>query len=801
MLRDLRESIRSLLSDRAFSVLVVGTLALAIGVNTTIFSVLNTVVLRPLDYSQPDRLVMMWENNQALGVDQELVSAATYVDWRERSRSFSHLAAYEYGGYTLMRENGASRIRSVKASPVLFRVLGVNAAMGRVFIDDEEQPGNERRILLSHTTWQRRFGADPNIVGTTIILNSEPHEVMGVMAEGFKFPAGDDVEMWSPLTMSLDNLASRPHRLYNTIGLLSEGTTLEAARLEMGSIADRIASENAESNKGWGVTLMSAHEHVVGAVSSTLWFLFGAVALVLLIGCVNVTSLFLARSTKSNRDLAVRAAFGAGSWSLVRRTLAESVVLLVASGVAGLLLAWVGINLLRDLIPSTVPRAQDIGIDLDVLVFTMGSLLVAGLISGLVPILKATRPNLAGIFQEAGIGNLQGRKGRWFTASLVVTEVALATMILVGAGLMLRSYVRLTDVDPGFRTEGVVSVAVALPETQYGFREYGPFFESLLEAVRVNPAYASTGLVSTLPMSPVGNDFELTFTVQGLSATSPSERPRAGYRAASAGYFRAMGIQLLSGRDFGPLDSEEGVQVVIINQTLKDRFFPDIDPIGQYLMGMPMLGDLEIVGIVDDVLHGGLGSRPLPEVFVPFGQFSLSEMHIVISTEDPLADVASYVRARVAEADPLVPVSAVATMNDLVSNSIAQPRFNMALLAALALSAVFLAAVGIYGMVSYSVAGRTAEIGLRMSVGAAAESIAALVLGEVARLVALGLAIGIIGSLAAGQVFQALLYGVESTDVLTYLLVALGLATVGMLAALAPAIRAMRTAPVVALKT
>jgi putative ABC transport system permease protein len=800
MWRDLRQSMRSLLADRTFSFLVVGTLTLAIGINTTIFSALNTVVLKPLDYDQPERLVMMWERNSGLGVNQELVSAATYLDWRERSRSFSDIAAYRHGGFTLMREDGASRISSVAASPALFRVLGASAALGRVFLEAEERPGNERLIILSQGAWQRRFGGDRDIIGSTIVLDSEGYQVVGVMPDGFEFPAGTDVEMWSPLTLSLDDLPSRPHRLYNTIGRLSEGSTLEMAEREMADIAARIASENPESNRGWGVTLMSAHEYVVGSVSSTLWFLFGAVGLVLLIGCVNVTSLLLARSTKSTRDLAVRAAFGAGAFALVRRTLAESVVLATTSGVAGLVLAWWGTGLIRGLIPDTVPRAEEIGIDGLVLAFTAGILIATGVISSVVPTLKALRPDVRGILQEGGLGNVSGKRGRWLTSSLVVTEVALAAMILIGAGLMIRSYVRLTDVNPGFRARDVVAVAVAVPETRYGFDEYAPFYQSLIEGVRAAPAYANAGIVSTLPMSPVGNDFEITFTVQGLEATSPSERPRAGYRAASDGYFRAMGMPLVQGRDFNVLDSEGGVDVVIINETLRNRFFPDVNPVGRFLLGMPMLGDLEIVGVVGDVLQSGLGSQPLPEVFVPYAQLPLSEMHIVIRTENAVTEVANYVKTRVSEIDPQVPVSAVASMEDLVSNSIAQPRFNMALLAGLALSAIFLAAVGIYGMVSYSVAGRTPEIGLRLAMGGDSPAIARMVLGEVARLVILGLTLGVFGGLALGRLFQTLLYGVGSTDPLTYVAVVLGLLGVGMLATLAPAIRAMRIHPVAALR-
>ncbi len=800
MTRDLREAIRFLVSNPSFSLVVIVTLSLAIGVNTTIFSALNSVILRPLDYREPDGIVMLWENNLDLGINQEVVSAATYIDWRERATSLNSIGLYRHSGFVLETNGEVERVRSLRISPLVFNVLGIDAALGRTFTQLEERPGNERLVILSHGAWERRFGKDPSAIGTSLFLDNEPYEVVGVMPPDFEFPAGEPVEMWTPLTLGLEDLPSRPHRMYNAIARLAPGTTIAAARNEMGTIAAEIAEENPESNAGWGVTMMSAHEFVVGNVSSTIWFLFGAVGLVLLIGCINVTSLLLARSTRSARDLAIRSAFGANGWLLVRRALIESLLLATASGLIGLLLAFWGTGLLRGVMPDTVPRVQDIGVNLKVLGFTAGISLLAGLISGVVPAIRAMSPRLTEILQEGGIGKVSGRRGRWLTSTLVVAEVSLAVMILIGAGLLIRSFVLLTDVDPGFRNKNVVSVVVSLPESRYSFRDQAPFFDALLAEIEAVPNYDQVGLVSTLPMSPVGNDFEIAFTVSGLDAESPSERPRAGYRAVSPGYFQAMGIQLLRGRAFDRFDSEQGHKVIIINEALRKRFFDGVDPIGQMMMGMPMLGDMEIVGVVADVLHSGLGSQPQPEVFVPFTQLPLSEMHVIVHSSEPLTAITNVVKEKVNQIDPQLPITAAARIEDLLANSIAQPRFNMALLTGLALSAVILAAIGIYGMVSYSVASRTGEIGLRMILGASRVGTGSLILREVLVLVSLGLIIGLTGASAMGSVVQTILYGVASTDPVTFIAVSVGIILTGVVAAAAPTARAMRTDPVDTLK-
>ena len=455
MKQDIREAARSLVANPGFAIVVILTLGLAIGVNSTIFSVLNGVLLRPLGYAEPERLVGLWESNTSQGLDRSEVSAATYLDWRQRTRTFDSIGIFRYRGFTLTRDGEADRVSSVDVSPALFRLLGVAPLVGRIFTDDEERPANGRPLILSYGAWMRRFGGDPGVLGRTLQLDDATHTVVGVMPQGFQFPPTDrEVEVWSPLTVDLTALASRPHRMYQAMGRLSRGATIDQARQDMAAVAAAIARENPDTQSGWGVTLVPAHEQVVGKIGETLWILFGAVVLVLVIACANIANLLLARSARASKDFAVRSAFGAGGWVLLRRSLVESALLTLSGGAVGLLVAWWGIRALRPLIPANVPRAESIGLDLSVLAFTAGATIVSGLIFGLVPAWRAMRPNLMDIFQESGRGSTSSRATRRLSDLMVVAEVALALMLLVSAGLLIRSFIRLTSIDPGYRTSG-----------------------------------------------------------------------------------------------------------------------------------------------------------------------------------------------------------------------------------------------------------------------------------------------------------------------------------------------------------
>jgi putative ABC transport system permease protein len=804
MIRDLKEGLRSVASNPGPAAVVIATLALAIGANTSLFSVLNGVLLRPLGYPDPEELVILWGENRERNIEGAQLSTADFVDIRERARSFDgSIAAYRYLGFTLTGIDRPERLTTVQVAVGLFQLLGVDAELGRTFVEADETPGNERLIILSNAFWVRYFGSDPAIIDSTVLLDGEPATVIGVMPEGFTFPAEDPgVEVWSPLTLSEAARMERAHRMFSAIGRLAPGTTLAAARQELDAIAAQIAVENPETNGGWGLALVAAHEELIGDLGSTLWVLFGAVTLVLLIGCANVANVLIARSSEVAKDYVIRSALGAGKLSLMRRSLAESLVLAAAGGFAGLLLALWGSSFLRSVIPHTIPRADQIGIDANVLAFTVVVTLASGILFGLLPALRVTTYNLAESLQSGTRGSSTGRRARVLTDAMIVLEVALALMLLTGAGLMMRGFSRLSDVDPGFRKDGVVSVMLALPASRSmggGFENNRQFFTELVDRVKSIPGVESAGAVTRLPMSGLGIEFEMPFSVVALEAESPTERPRADYRGVIPEYLSAMGIPLIEGRLFDDHDGQEGREVTLINRAVAERYFPDRNPIGQVLR-MPMAGDLEIVGIVGDVRHGGLQSEIRPEIYVPFRQMALGEMHIVVhSTEDP-ARIAAAVGEQITAMDPDLAPTEVATISDLLYESIAQPRFYTALLAGLAICAALLAAVGIYGVVAYSVVQRSGEIGIRMALGADAAATIRLVVGQAMAAVTVGVVIGWVGALGMARLIEGVLYGIEATDPLTYVVVGLLVIGLGTIAAAIPARRATRVDPVDALR-
>ncbi len=802
MKHDLQEAWRFLRANRGFAAVVILTLGLAIGVNSTIFSVLNGVLLRPLDYPAPERLVVAWESNQTLGQERAQTSSATYLDWRTQSTTFESLAIWRYKGFTLKTDSDAERLTTVDVSPALFTVLAATPAIGRVFTPEEEHPGAPRTVVLSHAAWSRRFGQDPSVLGRKLLLDDVSYEVVGVMPRGFQFPAGDtEVELWAPLTVNPVALASRPHRTYNAIGRLKLGATMQQARADMSGIAATIAKDNPESSAGWGATLVPAHEQVVGDIGDTLWVLFGAVVLVLVIACVNIANLLLARSARTAKEFAVRAAIGASQWALLRRSLVESGSLAGLGGIAGLLIAWWGIAALRPLIPANVPRADNIGLDTSVLVFTFVVSILAALIFGLFPAWRAMRPQLIEVFQDSGRGASTSRSARRLSDAMVAAEVALALMLLVGAGLLMRSFAQLTAVDPGYRTSGVVAAHIVLPASRYApSAAKKQFFDDLVSRVRTIPGVESASAVSALPMSPLGVQFELPFTIDGLAEASPSERPRARYRAVMAGYFKTMGIRLVDGRAFDEFDGREnGAKVAIVNELVVRRYFQGVSPLDK-LVKIPMAGDLHIVGVVADIKHDGLASSAEPEVFVPYFQFALSEMQVVVATTQPPASVATAIRRQMVQMDPALPIAKVTTIEERLSASLAQPRFNMTLLTGLAICAALLAALGVYGVVTYAVTRRTTEIGIRMALGADSGGTFRMVVMGAGKVILIGVALGLSGAALLGQSIESLLFGVPALDARTYIIAGLVTVAIGLFAAMVPALRATRIDPVSALR-
>ncbi len=803
MLGDFRSAFRSLVRRPGYTVVIVATLAVVVGCNTAIFTLLNTVLIQPLAYANPDKLVSVFENNRPQGLEQVVVSAPTYLDWRERSRSFSEMAAFRYVGHTLSNtDSEPERIVSLEVSPALFRVLGVSPIIGRAFVDEEETPGSSPVVMLSYASWATRFGRDPNIIDTSIRLDGNPYTVVGVMPAGFEFPPSDaDAEAWLPVQMLTPGQRPRVHRMFNVIGLLADGTTVDQARQELETISLDIARENPDSHTGWGATLVATHEQLVGDIRTTLWMLFGAVTLVLLIGCVNVANLVLARSAESTREYAIRSAFGARAFTLLRLSMAEGTLLAAGGAVTGLAVAYWGVTGLRQLVPASVPRTNEIQMDMTVLAFTGLISIVAGMIFGFVPALRTMRPNLAEVLQGSVRGASVGRGVRKLSDAMVAAEVALAVILLVGAGLMVGSLLHLIDTDPGFRKSNVVSTVVSLPRTRYPGREpQKQFFTELVERLGALPDVQSAGAVSALPMSAVGTDFNLPFTPPGQEIASPSERPRAGTRIVMPGYFKTMGIPLIEGRILDEFDGQEdGRRGTVINETMARLYFRDVEPIGQ-ILAVPMMGDLEIVGIVGDVLHEGLQAEAGPELFVPFAVFPQAEMHVVSHTLSDPTQMVAAVRSEILEIDPEQPITEASSIERMLSTSIAQLRFNMALLIGLAFCAVLLAAVGIYAVVSYAVARRTMEIGVRMALGAGRRQTLRMIIGEALRVVAVGAVIGLVGAFLLVRLIQSLFFGMQVTDPGTYIASLFVVLSIGIMASIVPALRATRVDPVVALR-
>lgn len=799
--RDFKEALRTVRRNPGLTVVVVLTLALAIGANTALFSVLYGVLLRPLGYPQPDELVMVWEANRAQGQQNVPTSTATWLDWRERTTSLEAVAIYGERGFVLAQDGRPSRVDALEVVPDLFRVLEVPPEVGRVFGPDDEEPGSEHQVILSHGAWTRRFGQDPAILEQDLLLDGEAYEVVGVMPEGFEFPAGDPgVEMWVPLTVSLEALMTRPHRMYEAVGRLRAGLGLAEARREMATVAERIAQENPETMNGWTVELIPLHQQLVGDLGPTLWVLFGAVTLVLLIGCANVSNVLLVRSVEGARMSAVRSAFGASAGQLFRRSLVESLTFTGLGAGAALLVALWGVRVLRAALPGNIPRAADVGLDLPALAFLLGAALFSGFLVGLVPAVRALRPGIAQLLQQGQWGPGQGRAAQLLARILMGAEVALCLILLVGAGLTWRSFARMTAVDLGFRTEGVLSVVVSLPESRYqDFEVQRDFYLRLMERVKELPGVQGAGGVSALPMSSLGQEFEVPFTVEGLESQSPGERPLADYRGVLAGYFDVMGIPTVRGRVFDPRDGMDGRAVAVVNQTLADRYFPGVDPVGRFV-SMPMAGELEIVGVVGDVLHEGPTAQARPELFVPHAQLPLTEMHVVVRSSGNLSMTADLVRRELLAQDPLLPPTEVATVESLLEATMAQPRLYMTLLGGLALCAVVLAVVGVYGVVSYSVARRTGEMGLRMAFGSSPGGTLLLVVRQAGTVVVVGAAVGLVGAALLARGARALLFQVGALDPGTYALAALAAVAIGLSAAAVPGLRASRVDPAVALR-
>jgi len=688
----------------------------------------------------------------------------------------------------------------MRVSPEVFEFTGTKPVLGRGFLQEEEQPGRNRVVLLGHALWQRRFGSDPSVVGKPVILNTESYTVIGVLPPDFLAPSGwirARVDVLVPLVVS----SERTSYYLSVMARLKPGVTLAQAQSNMESIAAGLAERYPDTNRGRGVNLVPAHEQVVGKTRGALMIFFGVVVFVLLIACVNVANLALARATSRQKEIAVRSALGASRSRLVRQLLTESIMLAVAGGVAGLLLTMWGIDSLVAIIPDTVPRAKEINIDGRVLGFTLVLSLLAGLVFGLVPALQASKPNLNEALKEGGRSVWLGGGRNRIGSLLLVSEVALSLVLLIGAGLMIKSFIRLLNVPPGFDRQNTLTMLIALPRQKYGQSEQQrAFFQQLLERVGALPGVEAAGAVNSLPLSQ--SQEGRYFAVEGDTRNVDEVDPGAGYRAVSPDYFRAMGIPLLKGRPFTERDAQGAPGAVIINQEMARRFFYDADPLGKRIKFSTREDARwsEVVGVVGDVRHHALDHERNSEIYAPYLQRPSAGMYLVARTASDSSGIASAIRDEVRAIDKDQPVDDINTMEQLLSASVAPRRFPMVLLSIFAAVALALASAGIYGVMSYAVTQRTHEIGVRMALGAQPADVLRLVVGQGVLLASIGVGVGLVAAVALTRLMSSLLFGVTATDPITFAAVSVLLAGVALGACFIPARRAARVDPMVALR-
>jgi putative ABC transport system permease protein len=801
-LQDLRYGARALLKQPGFSLIAILTLALGIGANTAIFSVVNAVLLRPLPYRAPNQVVQVWEHNRPKNKPRGTVAPANFLDWKAQNRSFEGMAAYDtFPSFNLTGVGEPERMQAVRVSTDLFPLLGVGAVVGRTFTDEEGQRGRHQVALLSNGLWQRRFGADPGLVGRTLSLNDQSIKVVGILPPDFRF-LPEEYEIFIPMVLDGWEATARGTHPLHVVARLKEGVTLQQAQAEMDQIARRLEQEYPHANTGVGVNLVPLQEQLVGESRRALLILLGVVAFVLLIACANITNLLLTRAVARRKEMAVRMALGAGRARLIRQLLTESALLAGVGGLGGLLLSLGGVQVLKVYLAQNalLPRGETIGLDGRVLVFTLGISLVTGLVFGLAPGLAASKTDVNDALKEGGRRTSGGARDKRFRHALVVGEVALALVLLVGAGLMIQSFLRLRRVDPGFRPENVLAADISLPVSRYkNGRQVLHFQHQLLERVAALPGVRSVGASAYLPFSGTNNSW--TIQIESRQSQPSGAYLEPGWRPVTANYFRTMGIPMVKGRDFASSDDDEAAPgVAILNEAAARACWPGEEPLGNRfkLEGRTYT----VVGVVKDVKHVRLDGEAAPEVYFPYSQLAITwrGMTVVARTEAPPDQLAAALRSAVQELDKDQPIYNVRTLEGLIAKSVARPQFYLLLLGAFAGLALLMASLGLYGVMSYAVSQRAHEIGIRMAFGAQPRDALRLVIGAGVTLTLIGIAIGLLAAFALTRVMESLLFGVNATDPLTFAAVAFLLIAVAVLACYLPARRATKVDPIVALR-
>jgi putative ABC transport system permease protein len=803
--QDLRYGVRMLVKSPGFTIIAVLALALGIGANSAIFSVVNAVLLRSLPYKDSERLVMLWEQHPQAG--RMGVAGLNFIEWHRQATSFEQSAVFAQTSFDLTGHGEAARISGTRATADFFKVIGGEAALGRTFLPGEDAGAAQPVAVVSHGFWQKRLGGDPRALGTNIRLDETDYTLVGVMPPDF----GDQLDdwVWTPLSTDPERISAGGRSL-QALARLKPGVELAQAQSELDKIAANLAAARPDFNRDWTFKLVPLHEQVTGSVRLILLVLSVTVCLVLLIACANVANLSLARATRREGEMAIRTALGATRWRLVRQLLTESVLLALAGGAAGLLLALWGVDLLLTL--GTVPRAREIGVDSQVLVFTLLISVATGILFGLAPALRVARRDVNSALKDVAKSTIPGFSRNRLRGALVVAEIALAVVLLIGAGLLMRSFLRLTSVDPGFKADNVLLLEVPLSEARYKEDErVVRFFDEMLARVRALPGVEAAGTTHTAPLD--GSDSSRPFIIADRTPPEAGREPGAGYRVVSPGYFRALGIPVLQGRDFSDNDRLSAPGVVMINQTLARRHWPDSNPVGQRMRQGAVGGEspwMEIVGVVGDVRHSRLDAEPRPEMYFPYAQAgaqasrsivaSRRRITLAVRASSSLGSLGEAVRREIASIDKNQPVTGVRTMSESVARSVMSQRFSALLVAIFAGLALALAMIGVYGVMSFSVGGRTREIGIRMALGAQGADVMRMIVGQGMWLVVAGIIVGLAASFAATRLMAGLLYGISTTDPLVFIIIPALLAGVALLACYLPARRATKINPMEALR-
>ena len=806
LLSDFRFSLRLLRRNPGFSAAAIVVLALGIGANTAIFSVVNAVLLRPLPFDDPSRIMQVWHVPPAKsfpGMTMFAVSPANYLDWHSQSSSFEQMAAYGFRSFTVGGTERPEAIQAGTVAPDFFPLLRVQPLLGRTFTPDEDQPGQGHVVVLGYNFWRDHFASDRNVVGHNILLDGETYSVVGVMPEFFRFPSW--AKVWVPLAWDNATRAVRGNHNYAVIARLKKNVDIHQAQAELSAISTRLEQLYPEDDKGWGATILPLREQLVGDVRAALLVLLGAVAFVLLIACANVANLVLAKTLARRKEIAIRTALGASRLVVLRQILAETVLLSVAGGALGLVLAYFGVTLIVKVLGDRIPPFMQVTLDVPVLVFTLLLSVVAGVLAGLIPSVRFTKADVNEALKQGQSRGTSDARGGGTRRLLVVSEVALSLVLLIGAGLMIRSLWELRKVQPGFDANNVLTMTVPMPRNRFSSPSGEiNFFQDALTRVRALPGVESAGVIDDLPLN--GGGSHQPFTIEGRPVPPMSEQPEVDVRVVSPGYLRAMHIPILRGRDITDSDVAGRPAAVLISDSLARRFWPNEDPIGRHIT-LTFYANVvrEIVGIVGDTKQDSLDeTRPSGVIYHALAQLtapptepwrSFPMSFAVRTSSDPMNSVTAVTGA-IHQAAPDLPVVDVMSMNEILAQSVSPQRFNMLLLACFAGLALVLAAVGIYSVLSYTVRRRVREIGIRMALGASNQDVVRMILADGLKPILIGVVLGLAAALALSRVVSSLIYGVRATDPLTFAAVALLLLIVGIFATILPAYRATRIEPV-----